>query len=186
MIASRASTWRSRSGVSMGGMLHHLDRASAALCESCVRVRPVWPVASAQRNARSSNSLAFDGAGGGGRTLTTRRSRDFESRASASFTTPARPGEPLKYTARLQPAIESTIGTDTRFRSVYALNPSTPYLWKFTWGTGTEVRVSVKEDGIDGPKRIGIRVGARRDLSQRLDREPPSPDITRKRLRRLR
>ena len=34
------------------------------------------------------------GAGGGGRTLTTLRSRDFESRASASFTTPARGGRP--------------------------------------------------------------------------------------------
>jgi hypothetical protein len=44
--------------------------------------------------------------------------------------------------------------TDTRFRSVYALNPSIPYFWKFTWGTGTEVRVSVKEDGIDGTKTI--------------------------------
>ena len=44
--------------------------------------------------------------------------------------------------------------TDTRFRSVYALNPSIPYFWKFTWGTGTEVRVSVKEDGINGTKTI--------------------------------
>jgi hypothetical protein len=32
--------------------------------------------------------------------------------------------------------------TDARFRSVYALNPSIAYFWKFTWGTGTEVRMS--------------------------------------------
>src|SRR5688572_29588171 len=42
------------------------------------------------------------GAGGGGRTHTPRRERDFESRASASFTTPAQRGgkrkaEPLVY-----------------------------------------------------------------------------------------
>jgi hypothetical protein len=54
------------------------------------------------RNSRPSNprkSLSLNGAGGGGRTLTTRRSRDFESRASASFTTPAGRDEPFKYTA---------------------------------------------------------------------------------------
>jgi hypothetical protein len=44
--------------------------------------------------------------------------------------------------------------TDTRFRSVYALNPSIPYFWKFTWGVGTEVRVTVKEDGISGTQTI--------------------------------
>ena len=66
------------------------------------------------------NSLAFCGAGGGGRTLTTRRSRDFESRASASFTTPARPGVPLKYTARPQTALEGA-----RFRERQA--PQVPW-----------------------------------------------------------
>ena len=38
------------------------------------------------------------GAGGGNRTHTTLRSRDFESRASASFTTPAREGEDVHST----------------------------------------------------------------------------------------
>ena len=44
--------------------------------------------------------------------------------------------------------------TDTRFRSVFALDSFTAYFWKFTWGTGTEVRVSVKEGGIGGSKTI--------------------------------
>jgi hypothetical protein len=44
--------------------------------------------------------------------------------------------------------------TDTRFRSVFALNPSIAYFWKFTWGAGTEVRVSVKEGGITGTNTI--------------------------------
>jgi hypothetical protein len=44
--------------------------------------------------------------------------------------------------------------TDVRFRSVFALNPSVPYFWKFTWGTGTEVRVNVKEGGIGGTNTI--------------------------------
>jgi hypothetical protein len=44
--------------------------------------------------------------------------------------------------------------TDTRFRSVLALNPTTPYFWRFTWGTGTEVRVTVVEGGIGGGSRI--------------------------------
>src|SRR5436190_9156071 len=39
--------------------------------------------------ALAENEIAIAGAGGGNRTLTTLRSRDFESRASASFTTPA-------------------------------------------------------------------------------------------------
>ena len=44
--------------------------------------------------------------------------------------------------------------TDTRFRSVFALDPSTPYFWKYTWGTGTEVRVSVTEGGMGGSRTI--------------------------------
>ena len=39
------------------------------------------------------------GAGGGVEPSADPKVTDFESRASASFTTPARPGEPLKYTA---------------------------------------------------------------------------------------
>jgi hypothetical protein len=44
--------------------------------------------------------VLFVGAGGGNRTHTPRRERDFESRASASFTTPARK-EPSVYRAAL-------------------------------------------------------------------------------------
>ena len=59
--------------------------------------------------------------------------------------------------------------TDTRFRSVVALGPSTPYFWKFTWGTGTEVRVSVKEDGITGENDLQRR---RADAERRLCAQP--------------
>jgi hypothetical protein len=38
--------------------------------------------------------------------------------------------------------------TATRFRSVYALNPSTTYYWKAVWGS--EFRVTVQEGGLDG------------------------------------
>ena len=48
--------------------------------------------------------------------------------------------------------------------------PSTPYFWKFTWGTGTEVRVTVREGGIAGTKTI-YNVGVR-DAEGRLRAEP--------------
>ena len=44
------------------------------------------------RAARKALIVNIVGAGGRGRTVTTLRSRDFESRASASFTTPAQEG----------------------------------------------------------------------------------------------
>ena len=50
--------------------------------------------------------------------------------------------------------------TDTRFRSVVLLNPSTTYYWKYTWGQGTEVRVSVKEGGINGSQIYDVGVPA--------------------------
>ncbi len=51
--------------------------------------------------------------------------------------------------------------TDTRFRSVFNLNPATTYFWKFTWGTGTEVRTTVREGGVDGSKIYDVGVPAR-------------------------
>ena len=67
--------------------------------------------------------------------------------------------------------------TDTRFRSVYALNPSIPYFWKFTWGTGTEVRVSVKEDGINGTKTIdNVGVPTPKGVYARAAHFLPPPD----------
>jgi hypothetical protein len=51
--------------------------------------------------------------------------------------------------------------TDTRFRSVFNLNPATTYFWKFTWGTGTEVRTTVREGGIDGSTIYDVGVPAR-------------------------
>jgi hypothetical protein len=38
--------------------------------------------------------------------------------------------------------------TATRFRSVFPLNPSTPYYWKANWGS--EFRVTVQEGGLGG------------------------------------
>jgi hypothetical protein len=41
--------------------------------------------------------------------------------------------------------------TDTRFRSVFLLDPATAYYWKFTWGRENgEIRTVLKEGGING------------------------------------
>jgi hypothetical protein len=51
--------------------------------------------------------------------------------------------------------------TDTRIRSVFTLDPATTYFWKFTWGTGTEVRTTVREGGVDGNTIYDVGVPAR-------------------------
>jgi hypothetical protein len=47
--------------------------------------------------------------------------------------------------------------TATRFNSVLVLNPATPYLWKWTWGS--EVRLMVLEGGING--RVIYNIGVK-------------------------
>ena len=54
--------------------------------------------------------------------------------------------------------------TDTRLRSVFNLDPATTYFWKFTWGTGTEVRTVVREGGINGNTIYDIGVPARKGV----------------------
>ena len=50
--------------------------------------------------------------------------------------------------------------TTTRLNSVFILNPSTVYYWKFTWGTG-EVRVTIQEGGAKDNGRIIYNVGVK-------------------------
>jgi hypothetical protein len=49
--------------------------------------------------------------------------------------------------------------TDTRFRSVYNLDPSTTYFWKFIWGRETgEVRTTLREGGVNGTTLYNVGV----------------------------
>jgi hypothetical protein len=83
--------------------------------------------------------------------ITNRYRVDIQYRGTAGF-------PPNAITFRVlygdDPCCKYEPDTDTRFRSVVALDPSTPYFWKFTWGIGTEVRVMVREGGIAGSKTI--------------------------------
>lgn len=50
--------------------------------------------------------------------------------------------------------------TNTRFNSIYLLDPNTVYFFKATWGRG-EVRVVVREGGVNGKNIYEVAVGAR-------------------------
>lgn len=50
--------------------------------------------------------------------------------------------------------------TNTRFNSIYLLDPNTVYFWKATWGS--EVRVSVREGGINGRVIYDVAVSSLR------------------------
>ena len=62
---------------------------------------------------------------------------------------------------RRRPVSASTSPTPTyRFRSVFLLNPSTTYYWKFTWGRETgEVRTVLREGGVSGTTTLYNDVG---------------------------
>lgn len=49
---------------------------------------------------------------------------------------------------------------NTRFNSIYLLDPNTVYFWKATWGT--EVRVLLREGGINGRNIYEVAIPARR------------------------
>jgi hypothetical protein len=50
--------------------------------------------------------------------------------------------------------------SDTRFNSIYLLNPTTVYFFKATWGRG-EVRLLVREGGVNGRNIYEVAVPAR-------------------------
>ena len=84
---------------------------------------------------------------GTGDYITNRYRVDIQYRGTAGF-------PPNAITFRVlygdDPCCKYEPDTATRFRSVFNLDPSTAYYWKYTWGHGTEVRVVVQEGGIDG------------------------------------
>jgi hypothetical protein len=58
------------------------------------------------------------------------------------------------------PGLRYEPDTNTRFNSIYLLDPNTVYFWKATWGS--EVRVQLREGGVDGRSIYEVAIPARR------------------------
>jgi hypothetical protein len=90
--------------------------------------------------------------------ITNRYRVDIQYRGSAGF-----PPNSVQFRVLYgdDPCCRYEPDTDTRFRSVLLLDPSTTYYWKFTWGRENgEVRTVLKEGGIDGTNtlyNVGVR-----------------------------
>jgi hypothetical protein len=51
---------------------------------------------------------------------------------------------------------------NTRFNSIYLLDPNTVYFWKATWGN--EVRILLKEGGVNGRSIYEVAIPVRRGI----------------------
>jgi hypothetical protein len=84
--------------------------------------------------------------------ITNRYRVDIQYRGSAGF-----PPNSVQFRVLYgdDPCCKYEPDTSTRFNSVFLLDPSTTYYWKFTWGRENgEVRTVLKEGGIDGTNTL--------------------------------
>ena len=84
--------------------------------------------------------------------ITNRYRVDIQYRGTAGF-----PPNAVTYRVLYgdDPCCKYEPDTDTRFRSVLSLDPSTTYFWKFIWGRETgEVRTTLKEGGVNGTNTL--------------------------------
>jgi hypothetical protein len=101
-----------------------------------------------QANAPGDKAKVFGMQEGQDDYITNRYRVDIQYRGTAGF-------PPNAITFRVlygdDPCCKYEPDTETRFRSVFLLSPSTTYFWKFTWGRETgEVRTVLRVGGVGG------------------------------------